>query len=185
MAEALAQIKIGHLGMAGCCTCYLIWWAIFFWPKVEGGEAAGIWRPIGVIALLGAVGFGFWGACQIAGGARALAPDAAVVAAVSGGIALYLLLLLVTTRIFQRVPTTELVLFCAWLALELFCAAGLARAGMAGSAALLAILAVAGFIVSLVCYIRYYRLPPLASFICGCIPLASIGVISLIASLAL
>lgn len=171
--------------MAGCCACYLIWWAIFFWPKVQGGEAAGIWRPIGVISLVGAVGFGFWGACQMAGGARALAPGSAVLAALIGGVALYLILLLVTTRIFQRVPTTELVLFCAWVVLELFCAAGLAQSGKPGAAALLAALAIIGFVVSLVCYIRYYALPPLASFICGCIPLASIGVISLIASVAL
>ena len=90
------------------------------------------------------------------------------------------MLLAVTQRAFQRKPTTELVLFVAWLGMEAFCALALGRVGEAGAATLVALLAVAGFAVSLVCYVLYYRLGALASFVDGCVPLALIGVVSVV-----
>ncbi|MGN0070678.1 MAG: hypothetical protein ACI361_02425 [Atopobiaceae bacterium] len=185
MDAALAAIRAGHAQMAGCCACYLAWWAIFFWPKVTGHEAEGPIRYIGIAAIIGAVILGALGATRIAQGAGMLAPAHAGLIALGGGIALYAVLLFVTEHLFHRVPTTELVLFCACLALELFCAAGLAAAGHGNAALLLFILAFIGFILSLVCYVRYYELAPLASFICGCLPLGGIGLISLIFALAL
>lgn len=184
MDEAFLEIKSGHMGMAACCACYLAWWAIFFWPKVKGLEATGIMRPLGCISLIAAIGFGFWGASGIAGGAQPLAPSA-VLPAVAGAAILYLVLLLITSRLIGRTPTTELVLFCAWAALEIFCAVGLAEAGQTISAIVLGVLALFGFIASLACYLCYYELAPLQSFVCGCIPLALIGIISLAASLLL
>jgi hypothetical protein len=52
--------------------------------------------------------------------------------------------------------------------------------GLAGAATLVALLAVVGFAVSLVCYVLYYRLAALPSFVDGCIPLALIGVVSVV-----
>ncbi|MCI6680946.1 MAG: hypothetical protein MR472_00725 [Parafannyhessea umbonata] len=52
--------------------------------------------------------------------------------------------------------------------------------GPAGAATLVALLAVVGFAVSLVCYVLYYRLGALPSFVDGCIPLALIGVVSVV-----
>ncbi|MEE6147060.1 hypothetical protein VXJ25_03470 [Olsenella sp. YH-ols2223] len=46
-------------------------------------------------------------------------------------------------------------------------------------------LAIAGFVVSLVCYVLYYRLAPLPSFVDGCLPLALIGVVSVALALAM
>ena len=52
--------------------------------------------------------------------------------------------------------------------------------GPAGAATLVALLAVVDFAVSLVCYVLYYRLGALPSFVDGCIPLALIGVVSVV-----
>ena len=93
---------------------------------------------------------------------------------------LYLVLLGITQRMFQRQPTTELVLFVAWLGMEACCALALGGAGQTGVAALVAVLAVVGFVVSLVCYVLYYRLEPLPSLVDGCVPLALIGVVSVV-----
>lgn len=183
MDAAVAAMRTGHMQMAGCCAAYLVWWTIFFWPKVAGDEAQGPLRFAGIAALIAAVALGSLGATHIAQGAGALAPARDSVGALVGGVVLYIAMLFITERLFHRVPTTELVLFCAWLALELFCAAGLAAAGHRSAALLLFALAFLGFILSLVCYVKYYDLAPLASFFCGCLPLAGIGLISLIASL--
>jgi uncharacterized membrane protein YhaH (DUF805 family) len=103
-----------------------------------------------------------------------------VVGCLVGAVVLYLVLLGITQRVFQRQPTTELVLFVAWLGMEACCALALGDAGQTGVAALVAVLAVVGFVVSLVCYVLYYRLEPLPSFVDGCVPLALIGVVSIV-----
>ena len=177
---AFEQMRQGHWLLAACCALYLAWWAIFFWPKVGGGEAQGPLRIVGIVSILGAVVCGVWGATRACGGAAALAPSGAALGCAVGSVALYLLLLAVTQRVFGRQPTTELVLFVAWLGMEALCALALGRAGQAGTATLVALLAVVGFAVSLVCYVLYYRLGALPSFVDGCIPLALIGVVSVV-----
>lgn len=179
-AIAFAQMRQGHALMVACCALYLAWWAIFFWPKVSGGEAHGALRTIGIIAILGAVACGLFGATRICGGAASLASSGAVIGCLVGSVVLYIALLAITQRALQRQPTTELVLFVAWLGMEALSVLALGGAGQTGTATLAAELAVAGFVVSLVCYVLYYRLDPLPSFVDGCIPLALIGVVSVV-----
>lgn len=177
-AIAFTQMRQGHALMAACCALYLAWWAIFFWPKVSGGEAHGALRTIGIVAIVGAAACGLLGATRVCGGAASLASHEAVVGCLVGAVALYLVLLDITQRVFQRQPTTELVLFVAWLGMEALCALALGGDDKTGVATLVAVLAVAGFAASLVCYVLYYRLDPLPSFVDGCIPLALIGIVS-------
>lgn len=179
-AIAFEQMRQGHALMAACCALYLAWWAIFFWPKVSGGSARGVLRVVGIVAILGAVACGVLGATRICGGAASLTPIGIMVGCLVSAIVLYLVLLGVTQRVFQRQPTTELVLFVAWLGMEACCALALGGVGHTGVAALVAVLAVVGFVASLVCYVLYYRLDPLPSFVDGCIPLALIGVASVV-----
>ena len=183
MDASISQMRQGHWLLAACCALYLAWWAIFFWPKVDGGEAQGAIRGVGVAAILGAAACGLLGATRTCAGAAQLVRGGAVPAVAVGSVVLYLVLLAVTTRAFGRQPTTELVLFVAWLGMELLCAWALGCAGRGGAAELAVALALAGFVVSLVCYVLYYRLAPLPSFVDGCLPLALIGVVS--AALAL
>ena len=127
-AIAFEQMRQGHALMAACCALYLAWWAIFFWPKVSGGSAHGALRTIGIVAILGAVACGVFGAARICGGAAELAPTRVVVGCLVGAVVLYLVLLGITQRMFQRQPTTELVLFVAWLGMEACCALALGGA---------------------------------------------------------
>lgn len=185
MDASLSQMRLGHWLLAACCALYLAWWVIFFWPKVSGGEAQGAIRGVGVAAILGAVACGLLGALRACGGASSLAGGAMVPAFVVGSVVLYLVMLAVTAGALGRQPTTELVLFVAWLGMELFCAYALAGAGRQGVATLVLVLALVGFAVSLVCYVLYYRLPPMSSFVDGCLPLALIDVVSAVLAVAM
>ena len=61
---------------------------------------------------------GLLGASRVCGGAARLVPAWAPWGFALGSAALYFVLLAVTQRAFQRQPTTELVLFVAWLGME-------------------------------------------------------------------
>ena len=185
MDASISQMRLGHWLLAACCALYLAWWVIFFLPKVSGGEAQGAIRGVGVAAILGAVVCGLLGALRSCGGASSLAREAMIPAFVVGSVVLYFVMLAVTVGAFGRQPTTELVLFVAWLGMELLCAWALGCAGRGGAAELAVALAIAGFVVSLVCYVLYYRLAPLPSFVDGCLPLALIGVVSVALALVM
>lgn len=182
---ALEHIRSGHLLMAVCCFLYLVWWVIFFWPKVSGGSAEGPLHTLGIAAIIGAVIAAAFGTTRICGGAVSLFRDAApaTVVTIASAALLYIVLLVITWKMFERQPTTELLLFVAWLAMELFVAVALSQAGMPGLPVVIAVGAMAGFVGSLVCYMLYYQLKPLPSFIDGCVPLALVGTISIAAAL--
>jgi len=178
----LEQIRSGHLILAVCCILYLAWWAIFFWPKVTGGKAKGAMRLLGFLAPMGAPLGGGVGATLICDGANTLmekTPQTPLM--IFGGAAIiYAALLTVTWKMHNRQPTVELALFVAWLGMEVLVACAFNVLGKGGEANILADLSIVGFGVSLVCYNFYYKLKPLSSFIDGCVPLALIGVISVV-----
>lgn len=179
---ALEHIRSGHLLMAVCCLLYLVWWVIFFWPKVSGGSAEGPLHTLGIAAIIGAVIAAAFGTTRICGGAVSLFKDAApaIIVTIASAALLYIVLLVVTWKMFERQPTTELPLFVAWLAMELFAAFALTQTGMVGLPVTILVCALAGFVGSLVCYMLYYQLKPLPSFVDGCIPLALVGTISVV-----
>ena len=92
---AFEQVRQGHWLMAACCVLYLLWWAIFFWPKVGGGSAHGPLRVVGIAAILGAVVCGLLGASRVCGGAARLVPAWAPWGFALGSAALYFVLLAV------------------------------------------------------------------------------------------
>ena len=173
--------------MAACCLLYLAWWCVFFWPRADGTEVPGALRAFGVVCILGAVACGAIAAFSISSGAGSLASAVPGWVIWSGGVVAYAILLWVTTLVFKRQPTTELMLFVAWTALELSAANGLAGSGAASGivVGLVIALALVCLCASLVCYVRYYQLPAWPSFIDGCIPLVGIGIVSVVLALAL
>lgn len=175
--EALAQVWRGHALLLACAALYLTWWAVFFRPGA--GQVTGALYGFGALCLVGAAVCGSAGAFWAAGALGRL-PGAAAVPGWAfgfGAVAAYLVLLAVTRGIFGRQVTTELVLICAWGAFELCVCAALCAAGAIGPTAatglaVAVVLLVAG---SLVCYVLYYRLGPVASFWDGAVPLAAVG----------
>lgn len=139
-------------------------------------------RLLGIVALIGAIITGTVGATLICDGANTLmekTPQTPLM--IFGGAAIiYAALLTVTWKMHNRPPTVELALFVAWLGMEVLVACAFNVLGKGGEANILADLSIVGFGVSLVCYNFYYKLKPLSSFIDGCVPLALIGVISVV-----
>jgi hypothetical protein len=94
-----------------------------------------------------------------------------------GCTALFFIMLLVTTIVFNRLVTSELFIIHAWTALELCVIAmlyGTGRFGV-GSTVTLTSLVGTATIASLVCYVLYYRLDEAASYWIGMIPLILAG----------
>lgn len=184
----IAQIARGHWWMVGCAVLYLVWWCVFFAPDASGHKPApvGALRTVGVACILLAVVCGALGIFDMTRGMAGLPGEVVPGLWINlGCAALYFVLLAVTVHFFDRPVTTELLLFCAWCALELNVASKVAAASGSGAAALIAVLTLATLAVCVVCYTLYYKLEYVASFWDGCVPLALVGAASAVVALAL
>lgn len=175
---ALGPLVWGHAALAACAALYLAWWWIFFRP--QEGRPAGARYSIGVACIVAAAVLGVGGvASSIVGLGRLPVQGGALPgwAFVAAAAVCYVALAYATVRLFHRPITTELVLFVAWAALELAVASGLRAAGAwpDGLALTMSVLVAATMLACLACYVLYYRLPPLLSFVDGAVPLALVG----------
>lgn len=173
----------GHLLMALCAVLYLAWWIIFFRPDIP--KVAGALYYIGVGCIVVAAIAGIAGAVMIGVGtsnasAAGEAPSGWWFAI--GAVIAYFVLGFVTSRLLGRPVTTELLLFVAWTALELACIVTLGSIGgfSVARAAVFATIVAVAFIGMLVTYMLYYSLAPFPSFIDGAIPLAFVGLLSVV-----
>lgn len=180
--DGLSQFNLGHELMALCALLYLVWWIIFFRPNK--GNVRGTLYGFGAGSLIVAAIAGITGVIFIAMGTSALAQGSQLSGwwFVLGAIIAYIVFAWFTFRILNRPITTELVLFVAWAALELYVACGLLAGGIIDASTLgwLIALIICIFAMSLVCYVLYYRLAPLPSFVDGALPLVAVGLFSII-----
>lgn len=160
-----------NLLLVGCCGFYLAWWLLAFRPKnpVRGMQSGWL--------LLFACAAGCAGAFFAAKGfgAATVCPGPVLGSGILwGGAASYLLLAVITTVCLRRPLTTELFLIVGWAMLVLAELNALTGCGAFSRlpALLFAALAATGAVVSLACYLLYYRLPPEAGFWDGMVPLA-------------
>jgi hypothetical protein len=174
----VAGLARGHVLLALCTVRYLVGWWVFFHPR--DARPAGLERGFGIACILGAVAFGLASVIKIETALGELPATIPGYALWGAAVLAYVALYFITVRGFDRQPTTELVLIVAWAALEASVASALAACGMGGNAMAVAALTVAGFVVSMVCYVMYYRLDGMASFLDGCAPLVVIGIESAI-----
>lgn len=184
---ALGQLQGGHGLMALCAVLYLVWWVVFFRPGAGKVQGPLYWFGAGCLVVAAIAGIA--GAVFIVLGASELATGTGPSGwwFVLGAIAAYLLLAWGTTHFWNRPITTELLLFVAWGALELYAACTLEAGGVLGLAAtgwLVAII-LGVFALSLICYVLYYRLAAVPSFVDGALPLGTIGIFSAILPLLL
>lgn len=175
----------GHVCLAVCAALYLAWWWIFFNPSMP--KATGMLYATGVGCIVGAALLGIAAIVLIGMGLGSLAGAGAggIVSGwvfAVGGIVAYVVLAYITSRLFQRPVTTELLLFVLWAALELAVVNALVGSGVIalGVALVLAALVAALFIGCLVCYVLYFHLSPVPSFIDGALPLAAVGILAVI-----
>ncbi|WP_232050956.1 hypothetical protein [Arabiibacter massiliensis] len=181
----------GHAALAVCAALYLAWWWVFFNPSMP--KATGALYAVGVGFIVGAVAFGIAAIALMAMGLGALAGAPQVGGAAPGwafavgGVVAYLALAYLTARFFQRPVTTELLLFVLWAALELAVANALLGAGLVSGGAFWLIVGVIALITAanLVCYVLYFNLPPMPSFIDGAAPLAAVGAFAAVLAVVL
>ncbi|MDY3916768.1 MAG: hypothetical protein SOZ01_08565 [Selenomonadaceae bacterium] len=172
--EPLRELVAGQAFLVVCCTVYLIWWCIAFRPGVaSGGWLSGI--LLLTILVLAARGVTF--------DIRAVRALSGAVGVITYGllamVVAYLALLFITVKLFHRVPTTELLLIVFWGVLETAVFISLRLAGFLTIEGLYIALIVIGVttMVSLVCYVVYYRLDEWPAFYCGMLPLGLDGIV--------
>lgn len=189
LAAPIALLVGGHAALAACTALYLAWWCLFFDPRRE--RPRGPRFAAGVACIVGAAVLGVAGVALCAVGMADLLPAGARPAVLGGmagcGLALYVVLLTGTVKLFKRPVTTELLLFTAWAVLELgvLNVAYAASALAAPVAVALGALVVLVLLASLASYLLYYRLEPLRAYAAGAAPLAAVGVLAVAMALAL
>ena len=166
------RIMIGQILMVLCCMVYLVWWYRGFRPRTNVNRIGGI----NGILLLVTAGLG------IAGIVMSLMPvpvtaemkvDPIVIAV--GGIAAYIILLLITRFCFRRVVTTELLLIVGWAVLEAVVITRLDAAGLLGGSGFIfmCIVLLVAVVISMVLYVAYYRMEEMKAFYAAMVPLVT------------
>ena len=146
----------GQILLIVCFTFYLVWWYRGFRPGVSVSRVKGM---NGLLLLITAVA-GLAGlAMSLIGAAPGVTNP---VFFFLGGLVGYILLLLVTRFLFNRIVTSELLLIVVWTVLELY---------VAGRSPLSIGIIAAAFLVSIVCYIAYYRMEEMKAFYTAMVPL--------------
>ena len=162
-------ILAGNILLIICCAFYLAWWLAALRPSGAGGPNTGwLLIPAAIAGLLGVV-LALTGILSQSPALRLLPGSAILV----GGFAAYVVLLVLTVRVLKRPATTELGLIVGWGMLALAEVNALYGSGVFTRRLSVGFLAVTGaaVVISLVCYILYYRLDSRAAYIDGMIPL--------------
>ena len=170
----MRHIIIGQVLLIICCIFYLIWWYLGYRPNTHVNRIGGI---NGVLLFLTAV-FGMAGIIYSLMPVKELSNTAyRQIYIIVGGIVLYILLMIVTQSIFQRVVTTELFLIVGWTMLEMSAINRLSGSGFLTGTKLVTMYVVLllAFVISMILYVIYYRMEPMKAFYCAMIPLITEG----------
>ena len=170
----MRQIIIGQILMVVCCIFYLAWWYLGYRPNTQVDRAEGI---NGILLFLTAA-FG------MAGLIFSLMPteETAVtkyrqIIIVIGGIAAYIILMMITKYGFQRIVTTELFLIVGWTMLEMSLLNRLSGSGLLTGPKLVImyVVIVLAFVISMSLYVAYYRMEEMKAFYAAMVPLITEG----------
>jgi hypothetical protein len=171
------QIFWGNILMAVCCVFYLSWWVLAFKPNapIRGMKSGWLLIPA-VIAGIAAVISAIQGVMGVAG-KPLLFPNYAIIPC---GVVIYIALLLVTQSIFDRPVTSELLLIVGWTMLALAMINSLYGLRLYSGATAIAFIVItaAACIVSLICYVLYFKLANAPSFYDGMVPLILVLLLS-------
>ena len=166
------QIITGQILLIICCIFYMIWWYRGFRPNVEADRLGGINGCLLLItAALGMAGIFF-----------SLMPTPETVGVkykqmyiLIGGVAAYIILMMITRYVFDRIVTSELFLIVGWTMLELSLLNRLSGSGLLSGTKLVAVyvsIALA-FVISMILYVAYYRMEDNAAFYSAMVPLVT------------
>ncbi len=167
--DSQTSMIVGNYVLIGCCAVYLVWWSIAFNPRFSPSLAPK------VILFLATLVLGIVSIVMIVGGitgahAAPALPNFVICVA---GIAVYIVLLILSAKLFHRQVTTELILIVGWVVLQLCLVNTLLASGalpMTKALIACAVIVVMA-IVGMVCYLWYYRLDEVPAFFIGMVPL--------------
>jgi hypothetical protein len=96
---------------------------------------------------------------------------------VIGGIAAYIILMVITKYGFQRIVTTELFLIVGWTMMELSLLNRLSGSGLLTGPKLVIMYVVIAlaFVISMILYVAYYRMEEMKAFYAAMVPLVTEG----------
>ena len=160
----------GNVLLIVCSLFYLAWWIVAFKPdSASKGIGTGLLLALAFVAGIIALVLTIKGINTIPQ-QKTLLPANFIVL---GGIAVYFVLLAVTSLLFKRQVTSELMLIIGWAMLELSVINVLYGSDRFRykTAIVLSIVIGIAALISLVCYVMHYRLDKNASYINGMIPL--------------
>ena len=167
------QIFAGNFLLFICSIFYLVWWVVCFGPNASGKAAGG---STGAVYLTGAFISGIAAIVLMSVGINTLSKDAKSVPVwliLLCVTVLFAVMLLVTTAVYHRPVTSELIIIHIWAVLELCAVAvlyGTGRFGLGRTMLLLTLTGIA-FIAGMICYVLYYRLEGKAGYWDGMAPL--------------
>lgn len=163
------EIFTGNLLLLICGLFYLAWWVVSGRPDLSGGSAGNIYIVLAFISGFAAIGLLSVGISSLSTDSKGLP----LIFIIAGGTVLFLILLLLTSIVFHRIVTSELIIIHIWAVLELSAATvlyGTNRFGMGQTLALSVLIGIAS-VAGLICYMLYYNLDVMASYYVGMIPL--------------
>jgi len=176
------NILNGQILLIICFLFYLIWWYRGFRPGSTVSRVKGLNGLLLFITALTGIGGVILSLTGDAPASVMISPFAIL----TSGIIAYIVLLLVTRFLFNRIVTSELFLIVAWTTLEVWVLNCLDGAGMLSNTrfwVMTTVLAIA-FLGSMVCYVLYYRLVGRRAFYVAMIPLIA-GIVSMVTMIGL
>ncbi|MBN2534553.1 MAG: hypothetical protein JXB88_16840 [Spirochaetales bacterium] len=167
----LWQMFAGEFLLLFCSLFYLAWWVVSFRPGSSGGPAGTFCIVAAFITGIAALALMSFSIHSLSQNSKGLPVWFILV----GGAALFIVLLPVSSIVFHRQVTSELIIIHIWAILELSAIAVLHGTGRFGTGRTATLAALAGIatVVGLICYMLYYRLDKTASYRSGMIPLAA------------
>jgi len=165
----------GNILLLICCGFYLAWWLIAFRPQggIRGMKSGWLLLPAAAAGALSV-----WRITE--GLNRTGGNGTSALKICLAGLLVYILLLVVTRAVLKRPVTTELFLIVGWAVMAAAEADALRAAGLysSGRAAALTAVILVMAVISLVCYLRYYKLDAVKGYYDGAAPLVMVAAVT-------
>ena len=160
------QLLHGQILLIICFVLYLIWWYRGFRPgstvsRVKGTNGL----LLALTAITGIAGIALSLLSISTATTFLISPAHILISGVIG----YIVLLLITRFLFNRIVTSELLLIVVWTMLEVW----VTGSGILPEShfwAMIAVIAVA-FLISMICYVAYYKMEEMKAFYTAMVPL--------------
>ena len=154
---------------------YLFWWYLGYRPNTDVNRVGGVnGALLFLTAAFGMAGIVF----SLMPTEETMNTRYSQLFVIVGGIAAYIILMMITKYGFDRIVTTELFLIVGWTMLEMSLINRLNGSGLLTGPRLIIIYVVIAlaFTISMILYVAYYRMDEMKAFYAAMVPLITEGV---------